>query len=323
MKKDNTAFIIISIIIIVIITALLIYWKFTHMTIGLPTRHKDKIFLVGDAKEIRQYLDSEGSTIGLGNFYALIRRERADLLEILLKEYKLNPNFGAKYKDDTPLLFAAEELKRSSVEILIKYGADINYKNAYGNTALVIAAEAAFAMPVYKYSSREISKILIDAGADVNVVGEWSTPIGGAISSRDMANVKYMVEHDGDVNYISKSGSNYLVSCFSLECIEYFLEKGLLINSIDNNGKNLLQSSVYIPSNNTMKVKRLLEWGADICHKDNEGLTVLDHAQEANLNPHLHKDNPEFYQKKLAEHRNTEVYKYLEKEYNKKCLKIN
>ena len=189
MKQNNTTFIIISISIIVIITALLIYWKLTHMTIGLPTRHKDKIFLAGGAKEVREYLDSEGSTIGLNNFYALIRRERTDLLEILLKEFKLNPNFGEKYKDDTPLLFASEELKKRSVEMLIKYGADVNYKNESGDTALIIATKAAFLFPNYKSASRTITQLLVEAGADVNAISEWGdTPLEGAIISIDIIN---------------------------------------------------------------------------------------------------------------------------------------
>lgn len=301
----------------VAITAIVVKNKPTNKTVVMPIDKKTALFISGSKQKIKEYLKSPNTTVRSYDYYLLIINNRLDILEMILKDYGYPSDLKG---NDSPLLDAVEELNPKAVELLIKYGADVNDKDSFGNSALILAAKAAFAIPSYSAKSREISKMLIDAGADVNMIGEWATPLDAAIATKDIESVRYIVDHGGDVNYIDKNGTNYLYSCFTIECFKFFYDYGLDINKLDNKAKNILFKVVRITSNDTRKVELLLELGVDICHKDNAGMTVLDNAKEANLNPHLHKDNPEFYRKKIKEHKNTKVYKYLEKEYNKRCL---
>ena len=289
----------------------------TTLSIGL----KIKLFSNGSEKQIREYLESPNSTVGMNIYYTLIEEERHDILKMLFKDYKLDPNYFAQYKGDAPLLYAAAELNRSAVEILLKYGADVNYSNQYGDTALILASQINWIIaPHEKFVSRDIVKLLVKSGADINAINdsEW-TAIEGAIDSDDIKKLDFLVDNGGDIHHLDSNGSSYLYYCNTLKCIEYLLKHGLDINQVNRKGNSLLHSSVLIPSNNTDMVKKLIEKGADLCHRDNDGNNILRYVEEGDLNPHLHKDNPDFYSKKLVEHRKTKVYEYLKKEYDKEC----
>ncbi len=285
----------------------------------MPLDSRTILFGKGSNMEIRQYLDSDGAYMTHDDYYLLIANNRLIILEILFRDYKLDPNYGAKDKIDPPLMVAVDELNIEAAEIIIKYGGDVNYVDRYNNTALILAAKSAFAIPENKEKSRQMSKLLIDAGANVNAVGKWFTPLDSAIYSKDMINVKYMVDRGADINYIDSDGSNYLFSCSEFECILYFLDKGLDINTVNNKNQSFIVSVVSSKLISTRELEKLIELGADICHTDNDGLNILKHLEISGINPHRKKENPDFYYKKIEEHKNTELYKYLEKEYKNRC----
>jgi ankyrin repeat protein len=316
MKK----FLIIAMVLLLSILVLYSITKDKPKTLIVPISDKTFLFSSGTEKQIRRYLESSDASVGGYQYYLLIINDRTDILEMLFRDYHLDPNFSIQYNDDTPLIDAARELKKEAVGILIKYGADVNYADKNGDTALILASNKAFAIPTYKEASREISKILIDAGADLNVVGKRNTPLDGAMGSIDMVNVKYMVDHGAKVDFLDSDGANYLFGCFSFECMAYFLDHGLNINSVNNRGQSFFQSAVRSKIENVEEVKKLIDLGADICHKDNEGLNVLNYIEVAGINPHKKTENPDFYYKEVEKHKNKEHYKYLEKEYNKRCL---
>lgn len=318
MKKK--IFIIISTILLLVIGIYQSQNKQT--TFIIPISDRTALFSMGSVKQIRKYLENPNHVIHLMDYYYLIDRDRCDIIEIILKEYNHNPNYSG-YKEGSPLTYAAQELKINCVRTLIKYGADVNYADENGDTPLTITVDEAFARPKVKYKSREISKLLIDGGADVNAVGKWFTPLGGAIASKDMVNAKYMVEHGADISFTDVDGANYLFSCFSIECIVYFLDKGLNINAVNKKGQSFIQNAVTGRIEKVDEIKKLMELGANICHKDNKGFNILNYIEEAGMNPHWKTNKPEVYNKHLIENKNKKSYKYLEKEYKKQCLNEN
>lgn len=216
-------------------------------------------------------------------------------------------------------MYAAEEHRVDVARVLIKYGADVNFIDQYGVTPLI-----ATAYPTHEYenpASFEITKMLVEAGADVNIVSRFGeTAIGGAVSlNDDLARLKYLVENGGNIKRLRKSGGSYMYSCGSIECYSYFLDLGFDINLENDNGKSILQGSLYLNSD-MEQTKQLLAWGADICHKDNSGDTVLEHVERQRTFPHDKKENPESYRKKVQENRNSEMYNFLKVEYGKQCL---
>ena len=317
MKKLVSMIILVTLLIA--ITSIVMKNRPKKRSIVMPVNEKTALFISGSKQEIKSYLESPKATVRSYDYYLVIINNRLDILEMILKDFGYDPS-NLIGNDYSPLLDAVEELKPKAVELLIKYGADVNAKDSYGNSALVLATKIAFGIPSHKPKSRKISKMLIDAGADVNYLGKRYTPIGGALYSNDIENLKYIVDHGGDVKFTSKSGSSYMFSCFSLNCILYFREKGLEINAVNNQGTNVIQNAVTGRIDKAEELTKLIELGADICHKDNEGLNIINYIEKAGMNPHWKTDKPKFYQKKLDESRNTELYKYLEKEYNKTCL---
>ena len=67
---------------------------------------------------------------------------------------------------DSPLIMAAYSGSKSIMQKVIKNGADINYKNAEGATAL---------MKVSNEGWTECAKLLVDAGADKNIKDNGET----------------------------------------------------------------------------------------------------------------------------------------------------
>lgn len=288
---------------------------------------RDLLFLKGSEEDIRKYMESKNSNLHYGDLWSLIDRNRNDLLEILLLEYQVDPDMGAKNKANTALLYASEKLKPESVNVLLKYGADVNYKNKNGKTALILAAMSTENMtregltPLGNTTALEITKILIEAGADINLIGNFSeTAIGGAILDDDFDRVDYLVSHGGNVNFQDRDGANYLFYCDDVECVAYFLSKGLELNSVANDGENILQSFLKTSLINLELVEYVVEKGVNICNRDNAGLSVLDHAEYRGLDIRKIDLNPEYYVEKLNENKSSEIYIYLENKYNEKCL---
>lgn len=86
-------------------------------------------------------------------------------------------------KERTPLIGAVELRELEIVDILLKLGADPNKENKYGETPLWILAKKVNRKGAIE-DDREIAKMLIDAGADL----EHSPP--GEVSS-----AKYLLKH--------------------------------------------------------------------------------------------------------------------------------
>lgn len=279
------------------------------------------VFMNGTSEEIKKYLEKPGSVVNITSYYSLIRRDGYDILELLFEKYKLDPDFGFKNQGGTPLLFAAKHFKPKAVEILIKYGADVNYQDPYGVTPLIAAAYTThkFENPL----SLEITKMLVEAGADVNVVSKFGyTAIGGALSlaSDNLDRVEYLVSNGAEVSYLDEDGSSYMFYCNTIKCVEYFISQGLDINHFDNTGENFIQSSALSRFDTISEIKQLLEFGVDICHLDSKENSILKHMDETGLYPQDTETKDDFYHQKVAENRQTEVYKYLEQEYQKHCL---
>jgi predicted Fe-Mo cluster-binding NifX family protein len=317
MKK----FLIIAMVLLLSILVLYSITKDKPKTLIVPISDKTALFLSGSKEHIREYLEAPNHKITLMDYYYLIDGDRSNIIEMILRDYNHNPNYP-EYKGGSSLTYAAKEQKKGIVEILIKYGADVNYIDEYGNSALIFASYIdKIVAPNEKYTSRVITKLLIEAGAKIDFVAEFGeTALRGAIIADDLKRIKYLVDNGADINHLDKSKSGYIFYCNVLSCVEYFVSKGLSINSVDKNNRNLIKSAVSGRFEKTTEVKKLINLGADICHKDNEGLNVLNYIEVAGINPHKKTENPDFYNKEVEKNKNKEHYRYLKKEYNKWCV---
>ncbi|KAF3022633.1 hypothetical protein E8E14_013938 [Neopestalotiopsis sp. 37M] len=189
----------------------------------------------------------------------------------------------------TALLAACEPETRDAdetmVEMLLTAGASINHKDAYGNTALMRAVAS---------GSREIAKILIGAGANVDVDNY----------DGDTALSLYMITilEDEPTSWLTEAQEGYLSFVKLLldqgadpRChfegwtaltlavedgqdlvVQLLHDYGADMNARDGNGRTPLELAID-QGHNTI-VKLLLDYGADMNARDGNGQTPLELA---------------------------------------------
>ncbi len=206
-----------------------------------------------------------------------------------------HPFLDAAYYGDIPAL-----------EKMLAKGTDVNVKNGYGTTALLVATN---------HARTEVVKFLLEKGADPNINNAGHTPLFYAACLADLQSVKALLEKGADVN---ANNSIALVSAIRSvpdrvlenereQIFRLFLDKGVkvpaqaIIAAAD--GKNLAILNELLSRNSDVKaknadgntalhvacesgtaeiVKALIDKGADVNEKNGDGETPLMIAAEGN-----------------------------------------
>jgi ankyrin repeat protein len=92
---------------------------------------------------------------------------------------------------DTALMFAARVGDLASVQLLIAAGANVNDADAWGISAMVLAAHSGFG---------DIVDVLLDKGANANSAGPGFTALHAAIMRRDEKMVAALLAHGANPN---------------------------------------------------------------------------------------------------------------------------
>lgn len=122
---------------------------------------------------------------------------------------------------------------------------------------------------------------------DINVDridNEGFAPLHYACRKGTREIVRMLIEYGADVNVTSNEGITPLqlaVTTGSKEIIKMLVDAGADVNATDNSGKSVL---IYgIKAGRTEAVRYLKELGADISCTDNEGRTAIDYANVTGL----------------------------------------
>ncbi len=121
----------------------------------------------------------------------------------LLLEHGANPNAATNWEQKTCLLMAAQQGDVKMFDLLLAYGADINWKDVWtpgrtGNTALHYAVWMGDA---------KLASFLLDKGADINVRGVHNaTPLHYATEACQEKMVKLLLSKGADPNACDDSG---------------------------------------------------------------------------------------------------------------------
>lgn len=141
---------------------------------------------------------------------------RDDLVEILLKDFKTNPNIQDQ-DGWTSLYIACDNNNFKIAELLIKYNADPNLAdNDSKITPLLIAASKA---------NVELMKLLINNNAEVNINTLFGTPLHAAAKCNytipsKMAAIKLLIDNGADV---------YATDSFELTAKDYLMQDDLAL----------------------------------------------------------------------------------------------
>ena len=183
----------------------------------------------------------------------------------------------------TALTHAADEwrsITTSVVGALIAAGANVNEADAQRQTPLMLAALR---------DGIDNVKLLLKAGAAVSAKDEiGQTPLmfaawGGSQSSPEI--VTALLNAKAKVNDSDKDGKSVLMFAAyyaPLEVVQLVLGARPSINARNTSGHSALMFAIMSSRDEARqveKVKLLLQAGADVNLKDNEGQTAIDHAQ--------------------------------------------
>ncbi len=200
------------------------YDDFFYKSLTYPNAKLEEI------KELLQLNQYSERMISRGLKFAVLNNQSKEIIDYLIKK-------GAKTNEgnESALMMAIEN--HTMVKYLIDKGADVNYENAIGKTALHYAAQ---------YQDVETAKLLVNSGANLNKGIKATGWVGNGGAIWDDPPFEYKI-YNGSITplmYAARSG-------------------------------------------NIQMVKFLVESGADISLKDDEGQTALEYSQSKHVSNYL------------------------------------
>ncbi|WP_128895842.1 ankyrin repeat domain-containing protein [Longirhabdus pacifica] len=176
---------------------------------------------------------------------------------------------------ETPLMLASKQGYADKVETLIRFGADVNYRN--NDTSVLEHA--------IKDSHPNVVTVLIEGNVDVNVQdndGETALMIA---ANRNEEIVKILLEANADVNVQNNKGKTAIM--FAAEekeeqIVQSLIEANADVNVQDNDGETALiyalKNSYALNEMNKGLIAHLLQAGADSTITTVDGYSAVDLA---------------------------------------------
>ena len=165
-------------------------------------------------------------------------------------------------KGCTALMFGYSNL--NFVQKVIQVGADVNWKDKDGNTALNLAADLGEVECVEK---------LIESGAEINSGDE--TPLMTAAENGHVDCVKLLIRAGADLDIEGKNGTALWWAAFQghVECVNLLIQAGA---DLDTQNEKGLTALIWAVGNECIEcVKLLIQEGADLDIQSKNGRTAL------------------------------------------------
>ncbi|CEJ87492.1 hypothetical protein VHEMI04432 [[Torrubiella] hemipterigena] len=168
------------------------------------------------------------------------------------------------------LILAAEAGSPVAVQILLEEGADVDYKDTEGSTALHWAVAEGHV---------ETSRVLLSNGADPSSEDNYNnTPMHWTVANCSIS--RLLADYGADVNAKNNVGQSTLLwSALAgrMDVVEILIELGADVNQGDNNGFTALHAAAF--TGHEPMTHLLLRTGADANSLDIDGWTALHVAE--------------------------------------------
>ena len=196
------------------------------------------------------------------------------VVELLLK-HGADVNCECKQSGETALTEAVTRHCNKIAKDLLKNGASVNHVTSTGKTAL---------MSVCQDRNKEMLKLLLEYGADVNIVDTQTgeSPLIAAVRAKTpLTFIEKLLNQRADVNHRSKSGETALTHACKNgddEVIAHLLKKGASVNHVvQKTGQTAL--TIAVDSRAPLPVvDMLVKQGASVNIVENNGNTALIYA---------------------------------------------
>ena len=219
--------------------------------------------LVGSAANSSEY-----GKEWLTPLHQLVKKRETELVRYLVE-------YAAEYNYDigstSPLFCFKLYRNLDIVQLLVKSGADVNYRTIDGFTSLHYAVQE---------ENLGIVRFLVLSGADVNCrTIDGFTSLYYAVQKENLGIVRFLVKSGADVNYRTIDGFTslyYAVQKGNLGIVRFLVKSGADVNCRTIDGFILLH---YAAQKEKLEpVQYLVEAGADVNDRDKNGLTSLHYA---------------------------------------------
>ncbi|NLB20951.1 MAG: tetratricopeptide repeat protein [Clostridium sp.] len=176
------------------------------------------------------------------------------------------------------LISACEAEDLDKAKQLVESGADLEQKNENGQTPLFIAV---------KKNNLELASYLMEKGADLNArENTMLTPWLCAGANGFHKILKEALKYNPDIKSSNRFGGTVLLPSSEkgyLKTVEVGLDAGVPVNHVNDLMWSALQEAVILGNGGYLYrdiLRRLIDAGADVNLKDNDGKNVLDYAKE-------------------------------------------
>lgn len=157
-------------------------------------------------------------------------------------------------------------------EYMIENGADVNFTNKIGRTALIIAS---------MYGNDKMVEMLVKHGANINLFdNDGKTALMYLCGNGKKETVEMLIDHGAYIDVSDNSKHTALMHAYesgNYEIMEILIKRGANINAVDNFGKTLLMLMSECHGINIV-VEMLIAAKANIYTVDNFGRTALIYA---------------------------------------------
>jgi len=204
----------------------------------------------------------------------------ANLARLLL-ENGASVDGVSSLQPETPLFIAAEYGDDATLQVLLEYGADVNYGSSHRSkpkSALYIAINRR------EHSLGSISALLSVKDIEINSKADWRgyTALHLAASEGKLDILELLLDHGADINATNATGKTALtlgVVCCPWEkytqVVRILVEKGTDIDSVDNDGNTALMVAAKHTNQPLEAIEILFDMGAKRSVKNFVGQTAL------------------------------------------------
>ncbi len=232
----------------------------------------DHLLKLGDAELVANIADQEGAREYLQSCHALVRAVSScnlDLVDHFVSEY--DSHFNCNPEGGAPPLFWGLGCSTEFGLALIERGADVNFPNEFGCTALHLACGR---------DDLDMARALLDHGADVNWECGAGTPLHLAVCNATLTQV--LLASGATTNARDREGNSPLHLAIYCEhastLVEDLLNERADANATNNDGEaplHLAAGKVFVMEESESLLRRLLDAGAKIDACDVSGRTPL------------------------------------------------
>lgn len=202
-----------------------------------------------------------------------IRNNSLEAIKLLV-DSGANVNERINSRKVTPLYHAVSVKNAELVKLLLANSADVDATNISGESALLLAV---------KQDLEDVVQMLVDAGANLNQNGPCYSALHCAVVNSRVNLVKILLKAGADVNVVSKLGVTPLklaVTVSNLEIVKLLVDAKADVNTIP-----VLECAIVnaVKSENLSIVSTLIDAGADVNTKtDQKKITALHLAAMLN-----------------------------------------